>query len=191
MELHGGTIRAENAGPGRGALFTIQLATVLPFPSSQVLDGTNSQNGRTKAQPLRLLVIEDHEPTIAVLARLLRRQGHDVLTAGTVKDALLLASTNSFDLVVSDLGLPDGSGIDLMRQLAQQYGLRGIALSGYGMAGDRVRTEQAGFLAHLVKPINFEQLQHVLQQVVPGVESKAASVVSASLQLAESIESGA
>ena len=190
MELHGGTIRAESAGPGLGARFTIQLATVLPFPSSQVLDSANSQNGQTKSQPLRLLVIEDHEPTMAVLARLLRRHGHDVLTACTVKGALLLASTNSFDLVISDLGLPDGSGIDLMRQLAQQYGLRGVALSGYGMAEDRVRTQQAGFLAHLVKPINFEQLQNVLQQVAPAVESKAALEVSASLQSAGAIEMG-
>lgn len=190
MELHGGTIRAESDGPGLGALFTIELATVLPFPSSQVLDNATSRNGATKAQPLRLLVIEDHEPTMAVLARLLRRHGHDVLTACTVKGALLLASTNSFDLVISDLGLPDGSGIDLMRQLAQQYGLRGVALSGYGMAEDRVRTQQAGFLAHLVKPINFEQLQHVLQQVAPAVESKGPLDVAASLQLAEAIESG-
>ncbi len=191
MELHGGTIRAESAGPGLGALFTVQLATVLPFPSSQVLDNASSQNGATKSQHLRLLVIEDHEPTMSVLARLLCRHGHNVLTACTVKGALLLASTNSFDLVISDLGLPDGSGIDLMRHLAKQYGLRGVALSGYGMAEDRARTQQAGFLAHLVKPINFEQLQHVLQQIAPNVESKAALDVSARLQLAGAVELGA
>jgi signal transduction histidine kinase len=191
MELHGGTIRAESAGPGLGALFTIQLATVLPFPSSQMSDSANSQNGQTKSQPLRLLVIEDHEPTMAVLARLLRRHGHNVLTACTVKGALLLASTNSFDLVISDLGLPDGSGIDLMRQLGQQYGLRGVALSGYGMAEDRARTQQAGFLAHLVKPINFEQLQNLLQQVAPNIGPKAALDAPASLQLAGAVELGA
>jgi CheY-like chemotaxis protein len=102
-----------------------------------------------------------------VLERLLRRHGHDVLTACTVKSALLLASTHSFDLVISDIGLPDGNGIDLMRQLTKDYGLRGIALSGYGMAADHAKTQQAGFLAHLVKPINFDQLHRVIQEIAP------------------------
>jgi CheY-like chemotaxis protein len=79
-----------------------------------------------------------------------------------------LASEHAFDVVISDLGLPDGNGIDLMVRLSNDYGLRGIALTGYGMAEDLVRTEQAGFLAHLVKPINFEQLYRVLEQVVPA-----------------------
>ena len=87
------------------------------------------------------------------------------MTASTVKDALTLASENTFDFVISDLGLPDGSGIDLMMVLSNDYGLRGIALSGYGMAEDVAKTEQAGFLAHLVKPINFDQLHRVLEQV--------------------------
>ena len=123
-------------------------------------------------------MIEDHEPTLAVLARLLRRQGHDVLTACTVKGALLLASTHSFDLVISDLGLPDGSGLDLMRQLAKEYGLRAIALSGYGMLEDHVKTQQAGFMAHLVKPINFDQLHRALQGIAPGAGVNAPSEAS-------------
>ena len=114
-------------------------------------------------------MIEDHEPTMEVLARLLRSHGHDVLTACTVNVALSLAAAHSFDLVISDLGLPDGSGLDLMQQLAKEYGLRGIALSGYGMPQDRLNTQQAGFLAHLVKPINFEQLHQVLQELAPTV----------------------
>ena len=113
-----------------------------------------------------------------VLARLLRSHGHDVLTACTVRVALLLASTHSFDLVISDLGLPDGSGLDLMRQLTKEYGLRGIALSGYGMPEDRVNTQQAGFLAHLVKPVNFEQLHDLLQQIATAEESTAISEAS-------------
>ena len=99
-----------------------------------------------------------------MLTGLLRRQGHDVFTATTVKNALILAAEHTFDFIISDLGLPDGNGIDLMLQLSNDYGLRGIALSGYGMAEDLSKTEQAGFLAHLVKPINFEQLHRVLKQ---------------------------
>jgi PAS domain S-box-containing protein len=162
VELHGGTIRAESAGRGLGAVFTVELSTVLPFPEAQI---QASQPQRFGGRSYRLLVVEDHEPTLAVLTRLLRSQGHDVMTASTVKDALTLASKNTFDFVISDLGLPDGSGIDLMMVLSNDYGLRGIALSGYGMAEDLAKTEQAGFLAHLVKPINFDQLHRVLQQV--------------------------
>ena len=103
-----------------------------------------------------------------VLVRLLRHYGHNVFAAENVERALAVASTQSFDLVISDLGLPDGNGIDLMRQLTKQYGLRGIALSGYAMPEDRAKTKQAGFLAHLVKPIDFDQLQHVLQINAPA-----------------------
>jgi signal transduction histidine kinase len=173
VELHGGTIRAESAGRGFGASFIIELATLLPFPTTQISEP--KLQSRAEAYRLRLLVIEDHEPTMTVLARLLRRHGHDVLTACTIKGALSLASAHSFDLIISDLGLPDGSGLDLMRQLAKTYGLRGIALSGYGMPEDRLKTQQAGFLAHLVKPINFDQLQRVLRGIAPATELKAIS----------------
>jgi two-component system, sensor histidine kinase and response regulator len=165
VELHGGAISAESAGPGQGAVFTIELSTVSPFPNVQPAAVPSTPS---LSRSYRLLVVEDHEPTLAVLANLLRRQGHSVLTAKNVKDAMLLASEHAFDVVISDLGLPDGNGIDLMVRLSNDYGLRGIALTGYGMAEDLVRTEQAGFLAHLVKPINFEQLYRVLEQVVPA-----------------------
>ena len=170
IDLHGGTIRAESAGAGLGATFTVKLAAVLPFPIAQATE--KKPQPQTDALRLRLLVVEDDEPTSVMLARLLRRRGHDVLTAETVKRALVLASTHSFDLVISDLGLPDGNGIDLMQQLAREYGLRGIALSGYGMPDDRAGTRRAGFLAHLVKPIRFDQLQCILQRITPTVESK-------------------
>ena len=161
VELHGGTIRAESAGRGLGAVFKLELGTVLPFPDAQI---HVSRPRRFRGKSYRLLVVEDHEPTLAVLSRLLRAQGHGVMTASTVKDALALASEHRFDFVISDLGLPDGNGINLMMQLSNDYGLRGIALTGYGMAEDVARTEQAGFLAHLVKPINFDQLHRVLEQ---------------------------
>ena len=176
VEAHGGRIRAESAGPGLGAIFTIELAAVLPFPTAAVAE--SELRSRTAPPHLRLLVIEDHEPTMMVLVRLLRRYGHDVFTAENVERALAVAAAHSFDLVISDLGLPDGNGIDLMRQLAKEYGLRGIALSGYGMPEDRAKTQQAGFLAHLVKPINFDQLQSALQVFAPAADANATSEVS-------------
>ena len=162
IELHGGTISAESAGPDQGAVFTVKLSTVPPPPFTKILA---TQCAPPRHRELhRLLVVEDHEPTLAVLARLLRRHGHEVSTANSVKSALVLAASRTFDFVVSDLGLPDGDGADLMRQLTSDHGLRGIALSGYGMEQDFARTEKAGFCAHLVKPINFEELDRSLQQ---------------------------
>ncbi len=168
VELHGGSIRAESAGPGLGASFTIELATVLPFPATQITEPMPAS--QPNSHRLRLLVIEDHEPTLEVLSRLLRRHRHDVLTASSVESALVIAATHSFDLVITDIGLPDGNGIDLMQQLTKNYGLRGIALSGYGMAADHAKIKEAGFLAHLVKPINFDQLHRVLQEITPAAD---------------------
>jgi CheY-like chemotaxis protein len=175
VELHGGKISAKSAGAGQGSVFTVNLSTVAPPPITEVLA---TPSAPSHGQLHRLLVVEDHAPTLAVLAGLLRRHGHEVSTANSVKSALLMASSREFDFVISDLGLPDGDGADLMRQLASHYGLRGIALSGYGMEQDFVRTEQAGFLAHLVKPINFDELDCALQQFA-GTASQGNNPASA------------
>jgi CheY-like chemotaxis protein len=98
------------------------------------------------------------------MSRLLESLGHDVIAAADVRSALREAEAARFDLVLSDLGLPDGSGLDLMRRLKDQYGLTGIAISGYGMEDDLRHSEQAGFIAHLTKPINFHQIEAVLAQ---------------------------
>jgi signal transduction histidine kinase len=161
VEMHGGNIRADSAGTGAGATFTVELDTVSSSPTGSVAATAAPSPSRSA---YRLLVVEDHQPTLDVLARLLRKQGHDVVTADTVAAALRCAAQGRFDLVISDIGLPDGNGVDLMAQLTRDYGLRGIALSGYGMEADFARTKDAGFLAHLIKPVDFERLNRVLEQ---------------------------
>jgi CheY-like chemotaxis protein len=89
------------------------------------------------------------------------------VTASTVEAARDFAANQDFDLVISDIGLPDGNGIDLMNELTRDYGLRGIALSGYGMDEDLARTKNAGFIAHLVKPIDLDRLNRVLEEAAP------------------------
>jgi CheY-like chemotaxis protein len=93
-----------------------------------------------------------------------------VETAGTVGAALQLAAAKKFDILISDLGLPDGSGYDLMQQLRDRHGIKGIALSGYGMDADQRRSREVGFLDHVVKPVNVNQLLAVIQRIVsdPG-----------------------
>lgn len=116
-----------------------------------------------KNDPLRLLLVEDHEATLHVLQRLLSKEGYRVVTAACVADALEAATHSTFDLVISDLGLPDGSGIELMQTLRVTYGLSGIALTGYGMENDLAESEAAGFFAHLLKPVEISQLRRLLQ----------------------------
>lgn len=164
VEVHGGLIRAASDGPGRGAAFTVSLATV---------DAPKSVSRTRPAQTaplrsLRLLVVEDHETTRTVLARLLGLRGHRVVTAGSIAEAMAAFEEHPFDAVISDLGLPDGSGLDLMKEFQRQRPIPGIALSGYGMEDDLRRSKEVGFFAHLVKPVDLDQLRLLLDQLELG-----------------------
>ncbi|MHA3773249.1 ATP-binding protein [Verrucomicrobiota bacterium sgz303538] len=168
VELHGGTIRAESPGRGAGAVFTVVLPGAIEPPKGRTPVANESDHGSSAlgAGPsLRLLLVEDHEPTLRVLSRLLEREGHQLTTVNTVTDALAAASSVGFDFVISDVGLPDGTGVELMSALRERHGLTGIALSGYGMEEDVARTRAAGFVAHLIKPVDFHQLRRALQDV--------------------------
>jgi signal transduction histidine kinase len=161
VEAHCGIIQAASAGPGRGASFTVALATI--DTPAEAASGSDLAPPLTRA--LRLLVVEDHDATRTVLSRLLTRNGHKITTAATIQEALTAFAAEHFDVVISDLGLPDGSGLDLMRELLRQRPIFGIALSGYGMEDDVRQTKEAGYFAHLVKPVNLDQLRRLLFQL--------------------------
>jgi PAS domain S-box-containing protein len=165
MEAHGGSIAVASEGPGRGAVFTVVLKSV-PAPVSPVQDNAVFSGA---ARGLRLLVVEDHETTRAVLAQLLSRRGHVVTTAGSKQEALSIYGDGIYDAVISDLGLPDGSGLELMREIQRLRPVPAIALSGYGMEDDLRLSKEAGFFAHLVKPVNLDQLRHLIEQIAAGV----------------------
>jgi CheY-like chemotaxis protein len=116
--------------------------------------------------PCRILLVEDHIDTATMMRRLLVRRGYEVTLATTVADALAAARSATFDLLLADLGLPDGSGLDLMRELAQTTKLTGIALSGYGMPDDARRSLEAGFVEHIAKPVSVERLWTVIDRVL-------------------------
>jgi CheY-like chemotaxis protein len=119
---------------------------------------------------LSILLVEDHVDTAMVLARLLRKMGHSVAHAGTVVAALKAAATEfpngRPDLVISDMGLPDGSGVDIMRSLLASGPIKGIALSGFGMESDIIQSHAAGFSVHLVKPISIDALRKAILDVM-------------------------
>jgi DNA-binding response OmpR family regulator len=116
---------------------------------------------------MRILLVEDHPDTAKTLSRLLEADGHEVVVASDVASALNVADSHQgrFELVVSDLGLPDGSGHDLMRTLSDRYGLSGVAISGYGTEADVRKSLDAGFAEHLTKPVNLAHLEAAIRRV--------------------------
>ncbi len=157
MEAHGGTIQGESAGRGQGATFTMDF----PVPSSHNPPPL-PQPSRTPG--LRILLVEDHKDTRACIQQVLELARHRVTSAASAEAALELAESDTFDLVISDLGLPDKSGHELMRQLRARYGLSGIALSGYGMKVDIDQSHAAGFKHHLTKPVSFDRLHALVAE---------------------------
>jgi two-component system CheB/CheR fusion protein len=116
-------------------------------------------------RPLRILLVEDHVDTQHLMSRLLQTFMHDVKSASSIKSALALASSHPFDLVITDIGLPDGRGSVLMAQLRQMYNLPGIAVSGF--PAEEVDMS-AGFCARLIKPITLEQLERAIRASTDG-----------------------
>jgi CheY-like chemotaxis protein len=120
------------------------------------------------AEPVRVLLVEDHAATRLTLAQLLRHRRYDVTSAASANEALRHAQAQAFDLVISDVGLPDRNGYELMgdlRRIDPQLG--GIALSGYGMEEDIARSQAAGFAVHLVKPVTMARLEEAIARLLP------------------------
>jgi len=165
VEMHGGSLTAESEGLGRGATFTVALPASLPKAEPAAAKPPEEiESPKSTSRNLDILLVEDHADTAEAMADLLSLIGHRVTLAGTVAEALSAAGRDRFDLVVSDLGLPDGSGLDVMRALAGG-GLPGIALSGYGMEEDVRQSLEAGFRKHLTKPVNLQRLEAAIRDV--------------------------
>ncbi len=166
VEGHGGTLDAQSEGKDRGTTFRVELRAI---PASQIQANrppTDGPSGADRASPRRILVVEDEQTTRRLMARLLGGLGHEVTTADTIGAALEALEAGGFDLIVSDIGLPDGSGLDLMRRTVATRGrVLAIALTGYGMEDDIRRSHEAGFTAHMTKPIDFAKLEAMIRQI--------------------------
>jgi PAS domain S-box-containing protein len=170
IEIHHGTIRADSKGQDRGSIFAVELPALAyeKIPKAQPHQASTEVNG----EKLRVLVVEDHPDTAEVFARFLGASGHMVRTAHTVAAALRLAAAERFDVIVSDIGLPDATGYELMKKIKDLYPIKGIAMSGYGMEEDLRKSREAGFSDHIVKPANIVELERSIRRIVLGGEVK-------------------
>ncbi len=165
-ELHGGRVWAESEGRGKGAKFILEL------PAVAVKAGVHPKPVDDKSaerKSRRILLVEDHPDTADVMTRLMRRMGHDVKTVNSVSAAMEKWSAGGdgragFDLLMSDVGLPDGTGLELIQKIcASGSRVPAIALTGYGMEDDVQRCLDAGFSAHLTKPVDFGRLEELVR----------------------------
>lgn len=164
VEMHGGTIEARSEGKGRGASFTFRLRTVGDKGAPAAPASSNLSSGANGSKRAVLLV-EDHAETARLLSIVLKRLNYDVVLAHDCASALDAARSRRFELVLSDIGLPDGTGHDLMRSLRKDHPISGIAVSGYGLEEDRRRSLEAGFAEHLVKPVEIDKLLEAVARV--------------------------
>jgi signal transduction histidine kinase len=161
--------RAAAAAAARSGGSTAVAAAVAPASPSAGAADAPAAAGADGPPPrrLRILLVEDHEDTARAMSWLLKRGGHDVKVAHNVADAVAMGAAAHFDLLISDIGLPDGTGLDVIRQMPRRD-IPAIALTGFGMEHDVARSLEAGFTEHLTKPVNFQKLEAVISTLSKG-----------------------
>src|SRR6266516_3116127 len=162
-QAHGGTLTAQSEGRDRGSIFLLSMQTTSP---AERLGSPATASDETSRQGLRILLVDDHQDTCAALEKLLVRRGHLVAATHNVRSAMEAAVRNRFDLLISDIALPDGSGMELMRQLQAISKMPGIAISGFGNNGDIEKSLEAGFCEHLIKPVKLEKLEAAMERAI-------------------------
>ena len=170
IEGHEGSISVSSPGRDRGATFRIDLTPTAPSlePAPVVAKSnpvTRDLDPKLDQDECQVLLVEDDIMTARVMAKLLRQNGYLVTTANSVAAALRV-DDGDYNFIVSDIGLPDGTGLDLMRAIRLRRDVPAIALTGYGMEADVQRSLEAGFAAHLTKPVDFAKLDLMIRQVV-------------------------
>lgn len=162
MDLHEGHIEVESRGRSQGATFRVALALAPPELNAKT---AKPQAARKAAESLRILLVEDHGDTRQTLSRLLRHFGHQISVADCTQAALEFVDLKEFDVVLSDIGLPDGTGYEVISQAKRKHRVTGVALTGFGSDEDIRRGKEAGFDYHLTKPVDVHELRTVLDQI--------------------------
>ena len=147
VQMQAGTLTASSAGRGCGATFTVTLP-VKTITTERWASGTKPPESKAPTNTATILLVEDHLDTLRIMSRLLRSAGYQVVTADSIASAVTAANQSKIDLLITDLGLPDGSGVQIIESLharPDQPKIPGIALSGFGMDEDLRKTKEVGF----------------------------------------------
>ena len=171
VDAHRGKISVTSPGKDKGATFVVSLKTVAAPASvgrrpKKIEPAVPLAARRSDDRPWHILVVDDHKDTCIGMKLMLERRGYDITVAHTADQAAEKAKKHDFDLLISDIGLPDRSGYELIRELHATRPLPGIAISGFGMEKDVNRSKAAGFSEHLTKPINFGRLEEAIQELL-------------------------
>lgn len=169
VDAHRGEIRVESPGKDQGATFVVDLKTV-PAPvaaeNGAVGEAGDGEEKSRVSRRHRLLVVDDHADTCKGMKMMLERRGYDITVAHSAGQAVEKTRETDFDLLISDIGLPDKSGYELMSELRKSKALPGIALSGFGAEADVNKARESGFSEHLTKPINFDRLEDAIRRLL-------------------------
>jgi len=169
VEAHEGKLTAESRGKNRGATFILEFKCLPPLAVGSLAKPSSD----LPVAPVRILVVEDHKDARECLTRLLQSRQHIVASAATVKEALDLTNDQTFDLLITDLGLPDGNGWNLLQTLRiRQPTLEAIAISGYGMPEDIPRSKEVGFSGCLLKPVKIQALDDAVAKIFGRISAE-------------------
>jgi signal transduction histidine kinase len=163
-ELHGGWVRADSEGQGRGAKFTVGL----PHAAAEVAPPVPELEEEAHVAGVPVLVVDDSAETVELLQMFFKRQGYDVMGAGSAAEAMLRAGERAPGLIISDISMPGTDGYALLAELRRMPGLEGvpaIALTGHAMDEDRARALAAGFSVHVPKPVDPDELLRVVRKL--------------------------
>ncbi len=169
IDAHAGKISVKSPGKDQGAIFSVELTTVVtPIggDGEKQDQPVDREPERAVSSHRRVLLVDDHHDTCIGMKRMLERRGYKITVAHTAEQAVEKVREEDFDLLISDIGLPDRSGYELMREVRLNKDLPGIALSGFGSEQDVTQARDAGFSEHLTKPINFERLEKTIQSLL-------------------------
>jgi len=162
-QAHGGMLTVQSDGRNRGSTFTLTMQTL---PPTEVTIAPPKASSGAPQQGFKILLVDDHQDTCAALEKLLIHRGHLVAATHDVRSAVEAAARSKFDLLISDIALPDGTGMDLMMQVRAISNIPGIAISGFGNNGDIERSLQAGFSEHLIKPVKLDDLEAAIERAI-------------------------
>lgn len=171
VDLQGGSLTAISEGEGLGSTFRIELDQAPEEENGETHPGQDRDPSPApppivSPRSIKVLLVEDNPDTLRAISLLLKSVGYIVKTATNVTEAVAVLATDTFQLLISDIGLPDGSGLEIMRSCRDTIGLKGIAFSGYASAEDQYESKSAGFSHHLSKPLSINNLIDVIKQTV-------------------------